>query len=146
MSSGARRRQGAWAHNLWGGRGRRRSPHVPNRSSTRKIDDTCHGFSCSWTSSYGFQRFFSNAASISDRSRDSVKGVFCAALLCDGPSYPVFPSLPRRLYRVQYVKSIDRLVWEPCNSYAVPCQELFHQRLRASFMPYAGFLRSRSNL
>ena len=27
MSRRARRRQGAWAHSLWGGRGRRRCPH-----------------------------------------------------------------------------------------------------------------------
>ena len=28
MSSGARRSHGPWAHNLWGGGGRRRCPHT----------------------------------------------------------------------------------------------------------------------
>ena len=35
--------------------------------------------------------------------------------------------------------SIDRLVWEPCHSYAVPCQERSTSVCGASFMPYAGF-------
>ena len=48
--------------------------------------------------------FFSNAASIYDRSRDSVRtSLSCAVLLCDGPLSPVFPSSLTRLCRIQHV-------------------------------------------
>ena len=34
--------------------------------------------------------------------------------------------------------SVDRLVWEPCHSYAVPCQGYSTSVGGASFMPHAG--------
>ena len=44
----------------------------------KKIRNSCHGFSCGWTSCNGIQRFFlSNAASTSDRSRVQWDLAFC---------------------------------------------------------------------
>ena len=59
----------------------------------KEIVDTCHGFSCSFASCYGIQRFFffSNAASISDRSRDSVRASFYRSAV----RRPFVPSVPK---------------------------------------------------
>ena len=43
-------------------------------------------------------------------------------LLCDGPSSPSFPKLAHATASNTARNSIDRLVREPCHSYAVPCQ------------------------
>ena len=51
-------------------------------------------------------------------------------------------SVPKLVYATVSNKarnSIDRVVWEPCNSSAVLCQECSTSVGRASYMPYAGF-------
>ena len=72
----------------------------------KEIDDSCHGFSCSWTPAMG-SSVFSNAASISDRSRAFV---------------PSVPELAHATVSNTVRGNIDQLVWEPCHNYAVPCQ------------------------
>ena len=115
----------------------------PKKIIHKEIDDSCHGFSCSWTSTCGIQRFFSNAVSMPDRSRDSKKA---SVLLCDGPLFPVFPNLLTRLSRIQHVNSIRRLVWEPCHSYEMPCQECSTSVGRHRSCHFFRFLQSCSNI
>ena len=76
----------------------------------------------SWVSAMG-SSVFSNAASISDRSRGSVKASFCAVLLCDGSLKSSVPKLAYATVKNTACNSINRHVWEPCHSNAVLCQE-----------------------
>ena len=65
----------------------------------------------------------SNAASISDCSRESVMTSFCAGLLRDGSFVSSVLKLAYATAENTVRGSIDRLLWEPCHSYAVLRQE-----------------------
>ena len=88
----------------------------------KEMVDSCHGFPTAGLPAMGSSDFFKCTSHFWLFTWFS-EGVFCTVLLCDGPLYPVFPSLFTRLWGITARNSIDRLVWEPCRSYAVPCHE-----------------------
>ena len=97
-------------------------PFVPNGSSTKRIDDLCHRFSCSWDSCYEIQFFFQVQLPFSDCSRDSVRAPFvpscCAMVFC-----PRCSQVRSRDCRIQHVTaSIGSRGNHACHSYAVLCQ------------------------
>ena len=81
----------------------------------KKIQDSCHGFSFSWTSCNGIQYFlkfcihFCPAHAVQLGCRATVLSYFVSRL-----AHATLLSTTRN--------SIDQLAWEPCHNYIVPCQ------------------------